>query len=51
MGSAGCGQHGLAVCVDAVGAQRVGQFGGEDRASSQGDEDVVVASHEAHRAQ
>ena len=51
VGSAGCGQHGLAVCVDAVGAQCVGQFGGKDRASSQGDEDVVVASHEAHRAQ
>ena len=51
VGSAGCGQHGLAICVDAVGAQCVGQFGGEDRASSQGDEDVVVASHEAHRAQ
>ena len=51
MGSTGCGQHGLTVHVDAVLTQSVAELGGEDGSSAQGDEDVVIAAHEAHRAQ
>ena len=51
MGSTGLGQHSLTVRIDSVLAQGVAEFGGENGSSAQGDKDVVIAAHEAHRAQ
>ena len=48
--SAGLGEDVAAVDVLPGGAQGLGEFGGQEGSPSQGDEDVVVASHEAHGA-
>ena len=51
MGSTSLGQHGLTVYVDTVLTQSVAELGREDSSSAQGDEDVIIAAHEAHGAQ
>ena len=51
VGAARLGEDRVPVHVEAVAAQGLGQFGGEQAAASERDEHVVVAAHETHGAQ